>query len=385
MSGDGYASKVQDLLPRIRERREEIEQARRLPRDLVDQLIESKVFRLALPRAVGGEELDPVDQARLIETISSADGSTGWCVMIALGNGVFGGCMPEVGAKEVFADPTLPTGAALAPSGNATCVEGGFIVSGHWRFASGIDHVDWVLGGCVVMDNGAPRTTPSGLPELVHAFMPVADVDVHDTWFVSGLKGTGSKDYSSNDVFVPTERIVAVFDRTQHRPEPLYQLPIIALFAPQVAAVGLGIARTALDELAALATEKTPTFSTARMAAKPITQIEIARAEAKLGGARCLLYESLDDLWQTVLADREPTKRQLAMCRIAAINASETSAELTRSMSVLAGGTSIYSSSSLQRHARDAEAITHHVTQSPQVWEECGRVLFGLDPLFPIF
>lgn len=385
MSGSGYAAKVQELLPRIRERRKEIEQGRRLPLDLVEQLVKSEIFRLALPRAIAGEELDPADQTRLIETIATADGSTGWCVMIALGNGIFGGCMPEVGAKEVFADPTLPTAAAIAPSGAATPVEGGFVVRGHWRFASGIDHVDWVLGGCVVMDEGSPRTTSSGLPELTHVFMPVRDVEVHDTWFVSGLKGTGSKDYSATDVFVPTERVVSVFDRARHRPEPLYHVPIVALFAPQIAAVGLGIARAALDELVALASEKTPSFSVTRMAEKPVTQIEIARAEAKLGGARCLLYESIDDIWQAVAAGREPTKRQVAMCRVAAIHASETSADVARAMSALAGGSSIYSSSSLQRHASDAEAILHHVTQSPQMWEECGRVLFGLDPLFPIF
>jgi alkylation response protein AidB-like acyl-CoA dehydrogenase len=385
MGANGFSKKIHDLLPGIRARREEIERGRRLPRDLVDRLTATGAFRLGIPRALGGDELDPPDQLRVIETVSTADGSTGWCTMIALGNGLFAGYMPEPGAKEVFADPALPTAASIAPTGAAVPVDGGFRVSGRWRFASGIDHAGWVLGGCVVMEDGAPRMTPLGMPQIAHVFMPVADVQIHDTWYASGLCGTGSQDFEAAGVFVPEHRVVAPFDPARHRPEPLFQMPVLPLFAAHVAAVGLGIARAALDELTALAIEKTPSFSTARMADKPVTQVELARAEATLGGARAFLYDALDDVWETVVAGREPTKRQHAMCRIAAVHASEAGALVARAANVLAGGTSIYSSSPLQRHARDADAVTHHVTQSPQMWEECGRVLLGLDPLFPIF
>lgn len=385
MTTDSYAMKIQDLLPQIRGRREEIERGRRLPADLVENLVTTGIFGLAVPRALGGAELDPVDQTRLIETISAADGSAGWCVMIALGNGVFAGCMPEPGAKEVFADPGRPTAATVAPAGAAIPDPGGYRISGRWQFASGIEHTEWVLAGCVVMNGGKPRMTPIGMPDITHVFIPVADVEIHDTWHTSGLRGTGSQDFEAVDIFVPERRVASLFDLASHRPEPLYQMPLLALFAPQIAAVGLGIARAALDELADLALNKTPTFSTARMADKPVTQVELARAEATLGGARALLYDALDDLWQAVVTGREPTKRQHAMCRIAAVQASDTAAHVTRTASALAGGSSVYSSSPLQRHARDAEAVTHHVTQSPQLWEECGRVLLGLDPLFPIF
>jgi alkylation response protein AidB-like acyl-CoA dehydrogenase len=385
MTPKSFSGKIQDLLPAIRAHREETEKGRRLPRGIVDQLVDTGVFGLAVPRALGGDEVDPPDQLRAIETVSVADGSTGWCAMIALGNGAFAGYMPEVGAKEVFAEPSLPTAAAIAPSGAAIPVDGGFRASGRWRFASGIEHTQWVLGGCVVTENGVTRTTPAGTPQIVHLFMPIKDVRIHDTWHVSGLCGTGSQDFEAADVFVPQERVVAIFDAASHRPEPLYQMPVLPLFAAHVAAVGLGIARAALDELTELSIEKTPSFSTTRMAEKPVTQVELARAEAALGAARSFLYDTLDDLWQTVVAGLEPTRRQHALCRIAALHASESAALVTRVASVLAGGTSIYNSSALQRHARDADAVTHHVTQSPQMWEESGRVLLDLEPLFPIF
>jgi alkylation response protein AidB-like acyl-CoA dehydrogenase len=381
MVSNRFSKRIQELLPTIRARRDEIEHGRRLPRDLVDELVGIGVFRLGIPRALGGEELDPVDQLRVIETISTADGSTGWCAMIALGNGLFAGFMPEVGAKEVFAVPALATAASIAPAGTAVPVEGGIRLSGRWRFASGIDHAGWVLAGCVVTESGTATDTPS----ITHAFMPITEVTIHDTWHASGLCGTGSHDFEADDVFVPEQRVVSVFDRTRHRPEPLYQIPVLALFAPHIAAVAIGIASAALDELTALAIEKTPSFSTVALAEKPLTQVELARAEAALCAARSFLYDSLDDLWQTVSTGREPSKRQHAMCRMAALHASETAARVTRTASVLAGGTSIYTSSSLQRHARDADAALHHVTQSPQMWEECGRALLGFQPLFPIF
>ncbi len=376
---------IHALLPVIRARREETECERRLPRDIVNRLVESGIFGLAVPRALGGAEFDLPDQLRVIETLSSADGSTGWCAMIALGNGVFAGYMPEVGAQEVFADPCRPTAASIAPAGSAVAVDGGFRVSGRWRFASGIEHSEWVLGGCVVVDGEEIEASSREQPQMAQVFMRVDEVQIHDTWYVSGLCGTGSHDFEATEVFVPDERVVPIFDATKHRPDPLYQVPVLPLFSAHVAAVGLGIARSALDELMQLSIEKTPSFSATRMADKPVTQIEIARAEASLGGARSFLYDTLDDLWQTVAAGLEPTRRQHALCRIAAVQASETAAEVTRTVSVLAGGTSIYASSSLQRHARDADAVTHHVTQSPQMWEESGRVLMGRDPLFATY
>jgi len=116
-----------------------------------------------------------------------------------------------------------------------------------------------------------------------------------------------------------------------------------------------------------------------------VTQVEVARAEAALGGARSFLYEVVEDMWQSVSVGRSPTRRQLALGRIAATQAAETAAAVTRTANTLGGGSSIYSTSSLQRHARDAEAVTHHFTVAPHTWEEAGRVLLGREPIAPVF
>jgi alkylation response protein AidB-like acyl-CoA dehydrogenase len=375
---------IEALLPKIRERREEIEGARKLPRDLVDDLIATGVFKLAVPRAFGGEEAAPVEQLRVIEEVSKADGSTGWCVMIAMTNGVVGGYMHETGAREVFANPSRPTAFTFEPAGAATEVDGGVRVSGRWRFASGVTHSDWYCVGFVMMEDGQPRMTPQG-PDIRHGMMPIGEAQILDTWYVSGMCGTGSTDVACDNVFIPGHRIFSLFDESAIRREPLYQMPGLSVVAPPIAAVALGIARAALDELMGLAPTKTPALSQALLSEKPVAQVEVARAEGALGAARAFLHQAVGDAWQTVCLGKKLSLREQALIRIASNQATETASRVAHTMSTLAGGTSVYNSSSFQRHARDTDVITHHMTQSPHVWEDAGRALFGIEPLAPIF
>jgi alkylation response protein AidB-like acyl-CoA dehydrogenase len=384
MQTDGILQRIRNLLPGIRSRRQEIEHARRMPKDLIDALRATRMFAMGAPSAIGGDQAAPAQLMRAIETVATADGSAGWCAMIATGNGVSAGYMSEKGAREMFADPAAPTAGIAAPAGAAVRVDGGVRVSGRWPFASGITHCDWLWAGCLVMDNGKPRMTPMG-PEMVHACIPVRDVEIHDTWYVSGLSGSGSNDFSVKDVFVPEHRLFALLDTSSHRPEPLFQMPPMGLFTYQVASVSLGIARSALDEVTELAQNKVPSMYMTPLADKSAAQIALARAEAQLGSARAFVYETVEDIWQTVCAGAAPSSRQIALGRVAVSHAAETCADVARTASRLAGGTAIYSASSLQRHARDADAVAHHFTVSPHTWEEAGRVMFGRAPIVPAF
>lgn len=376
--------RLRALTPSIRARRAEIEQARRLPRDLAGQLRASGLFSLTVPRALGGREAAPAELLRVIETVAAADGSTGWCAMVGLGNNVAAGYMREAGAREVFADPSAPTAGIAAPAGAAVRVDGGVRVSGRWPFASGVTHSDWLWAGCLVMEDGKPRMTAQG-PEIVHVCLPVAEVEIHDTWQVSGLAGTGSHDFSAADRFVPERRTFALLDPAGHRAEPLYQMPPLGQFVYLLAAVALGIARAALDELAELAQAKVPTLYNDPLADQPMVQAAVARAEAALAGARAAHYAAVDDVWKSVLTGESPSPRQLALARASSTHAVETGAAVAREANTLAGGSSLFASSSLQRHARDAEAITHHFTVAPHTWEEAGRVLLGRPTRAPVF
>lgn len=386
MAIDQVNAAVQALLPRIRERREEIEEARRLPKDLVADLVAAGVFRLGVPTGFGGEGGTLTDMMRAIEAIAGADGSAGWCAMIGSGHTGFTGMMVEAGRKEVLADPSIPTASVVPPmQGTAVPTEGGFTINGKWRFASGITHVDWVMAGCVILYDGAPRMTDMGIPEVLWAFMPVTEIEIHDTWYVTGLRGTGSNDISAANVFVPTHRTFHLFDPTNHSTDTMVRLPGVSTFAVQVASVGLGIARGALDDLIELAGGKMPTMSMSSLAAKPTTQIEVAELEAKLGGARALVYEKAQEIWDTVAAGNEVSPVLNAQARLAAVEGAKTAAAVTHRVSTIAGGSSLYLSSSIQRHARDADAVTHHFVVAPSVMEDAGRVLLGMDPQSPIF
>lgn len=383
MAGD-VIREIEKALPAIRTKRDEIEAARRMPDDLVGALVKTGVFALGVPRALGGHEATLTEILHAIEMVATADGSAGWVTMIGVSGNCTAGMMNERGAKEIFSDPALPTAGLAAPNGQAIPIDGAYRVSGRWPFSSGITHSAWTFGGALVMDGEQPRMTPHG-PAIIHAWIKVADGTVHDTWHVSGLRGTGSNDFSADGVEVPEHHVFSLFDPSGHRPEPLYQISPPGFFAPQVAAVGLGIARSAIDELVELAQTKAPAMSSAVLADKPVAQIEIARAEASLQAARSFLYGAVDDVWQTMAGGDPFTMRQEALLRAAALHAVETAARVTATVNTLGGSSSIYSSSSLQRHMRDAEAVTHHFTVAPHVWEDAGRVLLGRSPTMPIF
>src|SRR5262245_36551733 len=119
MDAQGILGSIHTLLPAIRLRSEEIEQSRRMPRDLIQDVRRTGMFGLGVPRAIGGEEGTPLDLMRAIELVASADGSAGWCAMIGLGSNMIAGYMNESGAKEVFADPSAPTAGIAAPAGAA--------------------------------------------------------------------------------------------------------------------------------------------------------------------------------------------------------------------------------------------------------------------------
>jgi alkylation response protein AidB-like acyl-CoA dehydrogenase len=161
-------------------------------------------------------------------------------------------------------------------------------------------------------------------------------------------------------------------------------MPPLGLFVDQVAAVALGVARAALDELVELAQSKTPTLYREVLADRPAAQLELARAEAAWRAARAGLYESVESTWETVKAGHEPSLRELALARAATSHAADIAAAVTRTANTLAGGSSVYAASTLQRHARDAEAVTHHFSVAPHTWEEIGRVLLGRQPNVPV-
>jgi hypothetical protein len=153
------------LAPQIRALAGEIDQFRRLPPSLVDAITRAGLFRLLLPRSLGGPETDPMTFVRVVEEVSRADGATGWCVALIGEYGVFSGYLPPETAGEIYGgNPNVRTAGQLRAAGQARVVEGGYRVTGRWPLGSGCQHANWIVGGCRILDGDEPRLRADGTP-----------------------------------------------------------------------------------------------------------------------------------------------------------------------------------------------------------------------------
>ena len=289
--GNDLVSAVGSLTQMIREECEVVDRTRAIPATVVDALRDARVFHLLAPRAVGGAEADPLTFLRVVDEVSYADGSAGWCTMIGGCYAIFGGMLPPEGAREIFGDPaTISAGNFRPDKGVAEAIDGGYRVSGRWELASGSSHAGWYIAGAMLVQDGAPVTGPDGRPVMREFFFPASEARVIDTWESTGLRGTASHDYEVLDVFVPEHRTLW-FQEPPNERGPLYRMPPVAMFATFIAAVQLGIARHAIDAFVELATTKVPTMSQIVLADRVTAQAALGRAMALVSSARVLPRE----------------------------------------------------------------------------------------------
>lgn len=373
-----------DLLDsRLRQRigalSDEIERERRLPTELVGELAARGLFRLCVPRVFGGLEVDAATLLRTIEAVAQSDGSAGWCVMIGSTTGLVSAYLEESIARAIYGSADVVTGGVFAPTGSAKLDGDSFHIRGRWAFASGCQHCDWLMGGCVILDDGRPRLLPNGMPDARMVLFPAKDARIHDTWDVAGLRGTGSHDIEIDGLAVPVSHSVSLMTDKPRHPGPLYRFPVFGLLALGIAAVATGIARRAIDELVGLAAAKTPTGSRRRLAERGAVQASVAEAEAILEAARALLFQSVDEASRSAAGGNTLSLNERARLRLAATHATASAARAVDLMYNLGGGTSIYSRSPLQRCFRDSHVATQHLMVATPTYELIGRVLLGLD------
>jgi indole-3-acetate monooxygenase len=288
-SSSHFVQAANALAPQIQASAEEGERMRRLPLPVVQAMAQAGLFRLWIPRALGGEEADPMTLVRVVEEVSRADGAAGWCAAIGGEYGAFGGYLSAGAACEIYgSDPLGITGGAFRPFGRAVVVEGGYRVTGRWPLGSGCQHSAWIVGGCQILQEDQPRLDPDGTPVTRLLFFPAASCEILDTWHSIGLRGTGSHDYAVTDVFVPAAHSLS-FREPPVEPGPLYAMPTIALFATVLAAVPLGIARHAINILTELAGTKIASRSRRTLRGDATMQADLGRAEALLRSGRAFL------------------------------------------------------------------------------------------------
>jgi alkylation response protein AidB-like acyl-CoA dehydrogenase len=374
---------ARELAPKIRAAADEIEQGRRLPLHLVDEMQRAGVFRMAMPQAWGGPELDFLSQMRVIEALSIADASAGWCAMIGVDGGYMTAYIDQTVARGMYADIDSVTAVTFAPPGRAVETRNGFTVNGRWPFASGCQHAAWLIGHFAIFDGDSPRLQPNGLPETRFGFLPAKECQIIDTWRTNGLRGSGSHDWTVKDRFIPEARTFNLAAPTLYRKGPLYTLPNLLLY--KACAVGLGIARGAIDDFIALAqnkpvTFKSPSASKAMLRDETYAQCTVAQAEAMVSSARGFVFEALGDMWNTLLTGELPSHKQRARARLAMVHASTACTHAVELLYKANGGSSVYAGNAFDRRLRDIQTTNQHTTMSLKTWEVTGRVLLGLEP-----
>jgi alkylation response protein AidB-like acyl-CoA dehydrogenase len=342
-------------------------------------MAEAGLFRMLVPRSLGGFEVHPRDFVDVLATLGRGDGAAAWCVMTGSTTSLVGAYLPvETAASLWKEDPTVIMAGVFAPMGRARPVEGGYRLSGRWPFASGSENASWRLGGALVMDESGPRKLESGQPEIRSFFFRADESTIHDTWHTAGLCGTGSHDMEVEDIFVPEERSCSVMGDAPRHEGALYRFPIFGLLAAGVAAVGLGIARAAMSDLCELAQTKKSFGGRRGMADQDLVQVEVGRAEGELRAGQSLLRQTCDEVWEAAtkgelsLADR-------ASLRLAATQATRAAVRSVDAMYQTGGGTALYRKSPLQRHLRDIHTVTQHIMVAPATMKTVGRVLLGVE------
>ena len=368
--------------PRIRAERDRIEAGRRLPEDLARDLAGKGFFRIFLPAAYGGLDLAPADALQVFEELAQADASVAWCVWNGNTHWTAAQLSPQA-ARAVYADPHAITANSTRSSGQSSVVPGGYRVSGRWSLVSGCELAAWMILLCVVHEDGKPRVTATGAPEIRFMLLPIGDCEIIDTWTVGGLRGTGSHDVAVKDVFVP-EDFGSGFSDPYVLPQPRYRLPPFPRVIPGLGAMALGIARTAIDSFCDIAGAKTPQRTTQTLRHNHAAQVRISQAESLVQSARLFLFDSMEQLWRTLLSTGEVTIQSRAQVRLATSHAVASAVQAVDLLYVGAGASSLYAECPLERAFRDVHAITLHIGVHPRVLESTGRVLLGLEPDTPL-
>jgi alkylation response protein AidB-like acyl-CoA dehydrogenase len=368
-----------------RDAREEAERLRQTPPWLAAEIGKAGIYQMYLPRSMGGPEVPPLTAFRVVEELSRADGSVGWCAMIAAAMSLNAGRLPTEVGRELAGTPADYRAAGSARTGGkAVRVAGGWRVTGRWNFASGIRNARWLYCTCTMVDgDAAPLRTAEGKPLLRALWVPREDVTIVDTWSVMGMRGTGSQDFVVEDVLVPERRSV-LSDAPPAQTAPLYDQRAwyVAIWTPS-AANALGIARGAIDCLAEIAATEASTLSTALLRDRPAVQARIGEAEAIVQAARAYVFDAVGRVWDTLCAGGRPSDHAIAQARLAITHAMHESVRAVDKVFHAAGTNAIYTSLPLERAFRDVHVAVQHGAALPSYFESAGKVLLGLRPTDP--
>lgn len=380
---------VEKIAPVLRENAPLADRECRLPDASVEAMREVGLYRMWVPRSLGGYEIDPVSAFDLVEEIARLDAAAAWNLYMSVTPGIVTMWLPEEGAREIFEDPDARLAGTLFPPLTAVPVDGGYRVSGRAPFVSACHAATWLGFAATITDDGVPRTTEEGEPVEVLVFLPRAEGRILDNWDVLGMRGTGSHDVVLDDVLVPERRAALLVPFGEMPPGPAFQGPLYRMVFWQStavqAAVALGIARAAVTELVELAAVKTPAYTGIPLRERPQAQIAVARADGLRCAARAYLREVLAEGYAACVAGRPFDLGHRRAIQSAATHGVEAAATAVRLVHEAAGTSAIRNSRPFAAHFRDVHTITQHAFVSANRYQSVGQLMLGIPPEWPLF
>lgn len=373
--------RVNEIAPVLREHSEEAEAARHLSQPVVDAMRWAGVFRMAMPAAWGGPELDVCTQVEVIERLARADASAAWCAMIGTESGFFASYLDESAARTLYPELDMISAAFQGPAGTLEVCDGGYRLSGRWPFGSGVTHADVIAGGAIVKQNGRPRLTRSGKPEYRVAILPAHEWEIVDTWNPVGLAGSGSHDYTIENAYVPQDHTFVPGEH--HRPEPLYAW--YGLLPACGVGVALGVAAEAFDNAREILESRISKVTNVPAKQDPVVLSNLARASTMIGASRSHVFDTLGDVFATLQAGKELSLDQRARWAGAVVHAGTSCRDAVQLLVDAVGAGALHRSSPLQRQLRDLNMVAQHALTTKRVWEWSGALYFGTQPPVAVY
>ena len=357
------------LQPLLERHATENEATQRLNQEVVDALVDSGVYRMWIPRELGGIELGPVDSIQTLANVAYSDPAASWVLMAtALATGTTGAYIGADAAAVIYSDEGFGLIAGQGTkSCTATTTEGGYLLSGDWQFASGIKHARYIHTAAVIQETGEPRIFT----------LPVGEAEYTDNWDVLGLRATGSIDYSIREVFVPAEWTYPVFIQAPLRGGSLFSIGTINFAGICHSGWALGVARRLLDEVAKAARDGKGRAGQRRD--NPAFHGEFAAIEAKFRAAEAFVLQTWAGIEETLAKGETISTRQETLGLLSLNHLTWTGIDVAN-FALKATATMAIREGVINRFIRDMMTGSTHLTSSQPILEATGRELLGIEP-----
>lgn len=384
--GDNTASaclsRARSLIPLLRNAAERIDALNELPPDVLDAMFAARMFKLLLPRSLGGAELTPVEYVQCVEAIAEGDASAAWCMNQGSGCSMASAYVaPDIG-REVWGGERDVLAWGQGPGARAVRASGGWRVTGSWTFASGSRHATWLGAMCPSFEeDGTPCVRADGKPWERTLLFPRHLARIDDVWSVLGLRGTGSDTYTVKDLFVDDAHcLTREYDPERREPGMLYRFQSMQLYAAGFASVALGVARGMMDAFIDLAKSKSQAWSSEKMRDNNTVQNLIGQSESAWNAARAGLHAVLRAAWDDVCATGTLSLRHKIAIRGATTYAIHTSRDICHHLFHEAGSTAIFNDRPFERRLRDINSISQQTQGRRTHFETVGLYWLGGEP-----